>query len=131
MLCGSKSLLLSVIEAEIACTLCHITTTLTMLRCRDAENWVSWGSCQGVVAVVGAAVCCCCCCKSHVASCKLHFQGLLTELSEPGDKRVSCILMAERQAYKQGKFCANNCNCLISVTEQGVSHSIARCICRS
>jgi len=56
MLCGSKSLLLSVIEAEIACTLCHITTTLTMLRCRDAENWVSWGSCQGVVAVVGAAV---------------------------------------------------------------------------
>lgn len=27
-----------------------------------------------------------------------------------------------------GKLCANNCNCLISVTEQGVSHSIVVCI---
>lgn len=130
-------MLFSVIEAEIACTLCHITTTLTMpdLRSGEAENWVSWGSRQGVVAVADAIAV-----SGAVAVAFPH-------AADGWDKLLSSILMAARQANKHihrnilhvvcslspnlkriGKLCANNCNCLISVTEQGVSHSIVVCI---
>lgn len=60
----------------------------------DAENWVSWGSCQGVVAAAA------------VASCIWH--SLLTELSLRSDRRVSCILMAERQANMANKRTAQS-----------------------